>query len=109
MSNIRICKVINPRAYDLQDPSSHICCTTVADIQLLMSAEYIVSLLPDTIAFGRTCKYINDPFLIPDLKWTNLYTIIGQKRQTNQIIILIHKLRHIIYIQEKLLIRSNLL
>ena len=38
---------LNDRANDLQDPSGHIHCTSVADIQLFLPAEYIVSLLLD--------------------------------------------------------------
>ena len=58
--NFPFCKVINDRAYDLQDPTGHVRCTTVAEIQLLMPAKYIVSMLPDIKAFGCACKYIND-------------------------------------------------
>ena len=36
------------------------CHTSVADVQLLLSTEYVVSL-------GRACKYINNPSLMPDL------------------------------------------
>ena len=46
-----ICKIINDRAYDLQDPAAHVRHATVADIQLLMPAEYVVSMLPDIKAF----------------------------------------------------------
>ena len=69
MSNFRIFEVINDRAYDLQDPSGHVDHTTVAATHLLMPTENIVSLLADAKAFGRTCKYINDPSHMPDLKW----------------------------------------
>ena len=71
MPNFHICKVANERVYDLQDSTGHIRCTSVADIQLLMTAEYIVSMLPDIKAFGRAYKYINDSFLMPNLKWQN--------------------------------------
>ena len=37
-----------------------------------MAAEYIVYMLPDLKAFGQECKYINDPSLMPDLKWQNI-------------------------------------
>ena len=47
-----ICKVINDRAYDLQDPTGHFRWTAGTDIQLLMPAEYVVSTLPDIKAFG---------------------------------------------------------
>ena len=47
MPNFHICKVINDRAYDLQDPAGHVTCVSVADVQLLMPAEYIVSMLPN--------------------------------------------------------------
>ena len=49
--------------------TAYVRCAAVAGIQLLMSAEYIVNMLPDIIAFGQTCKNINDPSLMPDLKW----------------------------------------
>ena len=42
------------------------------DIQLLMPAEYIVSMLPDVKALGWTCKYINDPSFMLHLKVQNL-------------------------------------
>ena len=51
MPNIRICKVANDRAYDLQDQTGHVQHAIVAKIQLLMPAEYIVSMLPDVKAF----------------------------------------------------------
>ena len=41
MSNDHICKVINDKAHDLQDPYAHVHHTFVADIQLLMPADYI--------------------------------------------------------------------
>ena len=47
-----ICKVIYGRAYDLQDPAGHIRHAMVADIQLLMYAEYIVSMVLNVKAFG---------------------------------------------------------
>ena len=53
MSNFHICKVINDRPYDLQNPSGHVCHNFVEDIQLLIPAEYIVTLLPDAKVFGR--------------------------------------------------------
>ena len=69
MPSFHICKVINDRAYDPQDTSGHGRCASVADIQLLMPAECKVRLLPDITAFRWTHKYINDPFLMPHLKW----------------------------------------
>ena len=71
MPDFHICQVINDRAYDLQDPTGHVRCTSVTDIKLLMPAEYIVSMLLDIKAFGWSCKYINDPSLMLDLKWQN--------------------------------------
>ena len=53
------------------NPTSHVRHTCVADIQLWMPADYIVSKLPDIKAFGRACKYINDPSIMPDLNWRN--------------------------------------
>ena len=38
---VSISRDINDRAYDLQDPSDHMQCVAVIDIQLLMSAEFI--------------------------------------------------------------------
>ena len=64
MPNFHICKVIN-------DPIGCVRCAFVADIQLLIPAEYIVSMLPDIKTFGWTCMYINDPSIMPDLKWQN--------------------------------------
>ena len=60
--------VINDRAYDLQNPSGHIKCASVADMQLLMPARYTVSISINMKGFGWACKYINDP-LMPDLNW----------------------------------------
>ena len=69
MPNFCICKAIKNRAYELQGPCGHVRCSTVADIQLLMPTECIVSMLLDIKAFGQLCKFINDPSLMPDLKW----------------------------------------
>ena len=69
MPDICICKVINDRAYDLQDPTCHVRHASMADIQLLMSAEYIVHILPEIKVFGWGCMYINGPSLMADLKW----------------------------------------
>ena len=55
MSDFHSCEVINNRAYDLQEPSCHIHHASVADIQLLMPPEYIVSMLPDVKAFKWVC------------------------------------------------------
>ena len=41
MPNFHICKVISDRANDLQDPTDHVRCTAAANIQLVMSVEYI--------------------------------------------------------------------
>ena len=68
MPNLHICKVKNEKGYDLQDPAGHIQHATVPDIQLLMPAECIVSMLLNVRAFRWACKYINDPFLMPDLQ-----------------------------------------
>ena len=45
-----ICKAINDRAYDLENPSDHVHHASVADIQFLIPPNYI-SLLPDAKAF----------------------------------------------------------
>ena len=71
MPKFCICKVINDRAYDLKDLTGHVRCAAVTDVQLLMPAEYIVSMLPEIKVFGWACNYINDPFLMPDLKCQN--------------------------------------
>ena len=68
MSSFYIWKIINEKAYNLQDLTDHVRCAAVADIQLLISAEYIVSMLPDIKAFGLVCKHINVPSLMPDLR-----------------------------------------
>ena len=52
MVNFHICKIINDRVSDLQDLTGHDRCATIEDIQLLMFAEYIISMLPDIKAFG---------------------------------------------------------
>ena len=54
MSNFCIGKIINGRLYDLQAPSGDICHASVANIQLLMQAEYIGRLLQDTRALEST-------------------------------------------------------
>ena len=54
MSNFRIYKVINEKAYDLQDPSGQVQCTAVVVFQLLMPAEQIVSLIPGARAFWKS-------------------------------------------------------
>ena len=36
VSDFHICRIINDWTYDLQDPSGHIHCASVADIQLLL-------------------------------------------------------------------------
>ena len=64
-------KVINDIAYNLKDPTCHIRHANVADIHLLMPAGYTVSMLADIKALGWVCKYTNDPFFMPDLKWQN--------------------------------------
>ena len=71
ITNFRICKIINDRAYDLQDLTGNVGHAVIADIQLLMPAEYIVNLLPHTRTFGKACKYINDPSLMLDLNGSN--------------------------------------
>ena len=47
MCNLHICKVINDKAQELQGTTSHVRHSSVADIQLLMPAEYTVNMLPD--------------------------------------------------------------
>ena len=61
MPNFHICKVINDKAYDLQDPTGHVRCGSVANVKLLKPAEYIFNMLPDIKAFRWACKYINTP------------------------------------------------
>ena len=78
MSHFRICNVINDRTCDLQDSSGNVHHTTITVNHLLVPAEYIFSLPPDAKAYGRACKYINDLSVMPDLKWTDPATIIGQ-------------------------------
>ena len=63
-------EIIN-KVYDLQGITVHVRHASVADIQSLMPAEYIVSILPDVKSFRWACKYINEPSLMPDLKWQN--------------------------------------
>ena len=46
MLNFHVCRVFNDRVYDLQDPAGHIKCASLADIQLLKPAEFIVIVLP---------------------------------------------------------------
>ena len=72
VSNFHICKVINERVYGLQVLCGYICQALVADIQLLLPVEYIVSFLLDTKAFERSHKYVNDPSIMPQLHQTIL-------------------------------------
>ena len=51
--------------------TGHVRHATVADILLLMLAEYIVSNLQGIKEFRLACKYIDDPSFIPDLKLQN--------------------------------------
>ena len=81
--NFQICIVINDRAYKLQDPSGHVTCATVADIQSLMTAEYIVNKVPDIKAFCCMWKYINDPSLMPYLKWQDTHLSEANKLDKN--------------------------
>ena len=46
-----------------------------------MAVECIISLLPDSKAFGRVYRYITFLSLIPNLKWTNPDQIADQKYQ----------------------------
>ena len=71
MPDFHTCKVINDMAYNLQDTTGHVRCTYVADIKLFMPAEYILSTLLDTKAFGWKFKYINDSSFMPHLKLQN--------------------------------------
>ena len=71
LPNFCICKVISERMYDSQDPTGHVKRTAIADIQLLMPVEYIVSTLPDITVFEQACKDINYPSTMPDLKSQN--------------------------------------
>ena len=50
----------------MDDPSGHFQCATVAKIHLLMSAEYMGSLLLDAKELGKVCTYINDPSPVPN-------------------------------------------
>ena len=69
MPNFHICKVINDGIYDIQDLTGHVRNASVADIQFLMPAENIVSmLLPDIKVFRQACKSINYPSFIPGKK-----------------------------------------
>ena len=52
MPNCHICKVLYDRKYDLQYPNGQVRCAAVADSQLAMPAEYIVSMLTNIKAFG---------------------------------------------------------
>ena len=54
-----------------RDPTGHVQCSAIADIQLLMPAKCILSLLPGETSFGKAGYYINNPSLIPDLNWSN--------------------------------------
>ena len=63
----------------MHDPSDHICHASVLDNYLVMSAKYIVTLLPDAKPFERVHKYISDPPLIPKFQWTNPGTSVEQK------------------------------
>ena len=77
-----MCKVINDRAYDLQDPTGHVYWASVVYTHVLMLAEYIASLIPDTKEFRRVHKYINDPCLMSYLQWTKIQTKNQKIRQT---------------------------
>ena len=71
ISTFRICKIIIYKAFDLQDLSMHVHSASVADIELLLlPAEYTVDLVPDDKVFGQAYKFINEPRLMPDLKWS---------------------------------------
>ena len=67
--------------YNSKGTAGHVRHVAIAGIQMFVPAEYIVSMLPDERAFGQTCKYINDPFFMPGLNWSN----IDQNIQKNHI------------------------
>ena len=47
LPNFCICKVIDHRPYNLKDPTGHVGWVSLADIPLLMPAEYVVSMFPE--------------------------------------------------------------
>ena len=65
--NFHIFKVINDKEFDLLNSSMHACQAIVADIQLLLPAEYNINFLHDAKAFYTACKYINAPGLMDNL------------------------------------------
>ena len=69
MSNFHIYKVINYRAYDLQDPSGYVSCTAVADIHSLIPPEYIHSTLPTMKKYMQRFCFVIDGF---SLRMTSL-------------------------------------
>ena len=57
-----MCKVINDRAYDLQDQADHDRHAVVADMQLLMPAEYIINMLANVKYLDKHANiYMNPP------------------------------------------------
>ena len=53
---------MNNRAYDLQDPTDHVRHAVVADMQLLMPAEYIVNMLTNVKHLDKHASiYMNPP------------------------------------------------
>ena len=104
MTNFRMCKIIHDRIYDLQNPSGHVWCLALAGIQLLMPAEYIVSLLPDKIEIWRTCRYINDPSIMPNLNWSDPDQKQREKSTRN-----LNEWRQAYYLQSQKIIAHKLL
>ena len=65
-----ICKKISDKASDVQDSTGKVRGVSIQHLQLLHSLEHVLTNLLDITSFGCTTKYINHPYLMPDLTTT---------------------------------------
>ena len=68
--SFRICKNILDKAFDVQYSTGTVRQVSIQLLQLLHPAEHMLTNLPDMTSFGCTVKYINHPYLMPNLSTT---------------------------------------
>ena len=66
-TSYQICKQLPNKAFDIQDSSGKVRCTSIQHLQLLYPTNLVLTQLPDMTSFGCMTKYINHPRLMPNL------------------------------------------
>ena len=65
--NFRLIKLIGMRQLEVSNPTGRLWMVNISDVHKILSADFVVSCIPDEQVFARKSKYINNPCILKEV------------------------------------------